>query len=48
LFPQNKNRDDAGSFHRRSSILPPTEKGRFHVQKIVKAAFFVARKCVSP
>jgi len=48
LFPQNSYRDDAGSFHRRSSILPPTEKGRFHVQQIVKAAFFVARKCVSP
>jgi hypothetical protein len=27
---------------------PPAEKGRFHVQKIVKAAFFAARKCVSP
>ena len=49
LFPpKNEYRDDAGNFHRRSSILPPTEKGRFHVQKIVKAAFFVTRKCVSP
>ena len=39
--------DDAGSFHRHSSILPP-RKGRFHVPlKIVKAAFFVAQKCVS-
>ena len=26
---------------------PPTEKGRFHVLKIVKTAFFVARKYVS-
>ena len=33
-------RDDAGYFHRRSSILSPADKGRFHVQKIVKAAFF--------
>ena len=39
-FPKKEYRDDAGSFHRHSIILPPTDKGRFHVQKIVKAAFF--------
>ena len=39
-FLKNEYRDDAGSFHRHSSILPPAEKGRFHVQEIAKAAFF--------
>jgi len=45
--PKNEYWDDAGSFHCRSST-PLTDKGRFHVQKIVKAAFFVVRKYVSP
>ena len=40
ISPKNIYRDDAGSFHRHSSILSPVDKGRFHVQKIVKAAFF--------
>jgi len=41
-------RDEVGTIHRHSSILSPADKGRFHVQKIVKAAFFAARKYVSP
>ena len=48
ISPKNKYRDDAGNFHRRSSILPPTEKGRFHVPLIVKAAFFYCHTCISP
>jgi hypothetical protein len=32
--------DDAGSFHRRSSILPPTEKGRFHESKDRESGLF--------
>ena len=36
---KNEYRDDAVCFHRRSCILPPADKGRLHVQMIVKAAF---------
>ena len=43
LFPQNSYRDDAGSFHRRSSVLPPIEKAVSTNQEIVKAAFFVMK-----
>ena len=39
-FLENEYRDDAGSFHRRSSILPPTEKGRFHESKDRESGLF--------
>ena len=40
-FPKNKYRDDAGSFHRHSSILPLLKKAvSTFIQKIVRAAFF--------
>ena len=43
LFPaKNEYRDDAGSFRRRLSILPPAEKGLFHESKDRENGLFVA------
>ena len=39
---KNEYRDDAGSFHRRSSVLPPTVKGRFHVLWSWKRPFLLS------
>ena len=42
--PKNEYWDDAGSFHRRSSVIPPIEKAVSTNQEIVKAAFYVVPK----
>ena len=39
-FLKNEYWDDAGSFPRRSSILPPTEIGRFHESRDRESGLF--------